>query len=348
LIFVGLVVLWLLILVPTVSRRRQEVARPSKAALSGRVLQRQQVNRPARRRTEEVDEVSELDEVGSVTEDVPAQRIGAPGVEQDSADVAGARRDDTADPGEDDAAEADGDEAASTHGAGAPIDAAGEHGDPLWERPAPRYRPGRGGFDPAAAAVAAQARYAFRRRIVFALLVATVVTGVTAVLVAPVLWWLHGSVDVLLVGYLVYLRRQVRMEETIRERRAARMAGTRQPAAAEDPDLDEWARRCREALAGAAAASGDPETGDLDKDDLRADKQATGDDGAPERAVAEAPAPATEELEPALPRLQSAAPPSLPSGTALLGVSTPICPPSIGTPGMTTGARRASDRLLGS
>ena len=34
-------------------------------------------------------------------------------------------------------------------------------------------------------------------------------------------------IDVALVGYLVYLRGQVRMEEAIRDRRAARMAGTR-------------------------------------------------------------------------------------------------------------------------
>ena len=39
-IFAGLVVMWLLILVPAVARHRQEVARPSVAALSGRVLDR--------------------------------------------------------------------------------------------------------------------------------------------------------------------------------------------------------------------------------------------------------------------------------------------------------------------
>ena len=39
-IFASLVVLWLLILVPAVARHRQEVARPSVAALSGRVLAR--------------------------------------------------------------------------------------------------------------------------------------------------------------------------------------------------------------------------------------------------------------------------------------------------------------------
>ena len=40
LIFTGLVVLWLLILVPAVARHQQEVARPSGASLAGRVLAR--------------------------------------------------------------------------------------------------------------------------------------------------------------------------------------------------------------------------------------------------------------------------------------------------------------------
>src|SRR5699024_473259 len=43
---------------------------------------------------------------------------------------------------------------------------------------------------------------------------------------APVLWWLHAIVDVSLVGYLVYLRRQVRIENEIRERRTARLRGS--------------------------------------------------------------------------------------------------------------------------
>ena len=55
-IFASLVVLWLLILVPAVARHRQEVARPSVAALSGRVLARS-----PRRRGQEVDRMSERD-----------------------------------------------------------------------------------------------------------------------------------------------------------------------------------------------------------------------------------------------------------------------------------------------
>ncbi|WP_181783200.1 hypothetical protein [Pseudonocardia pini] len=62
LIFAGLVVLWLLILVPAVARRRQEVERPSEAALAGRVLER-----PVRHRSLEVamDTDDERDELAT-------------------------------------------------------------------------------------------------------------------------------------------------------------------------------------------------------------------------------------------------------------------------------------------
>ena len=49
LIFTGLVVLWLLILVPAVARHQQEVARPSGASLAGRVLARPRRRMQARR-----------------------------------------------------------------------------------------------------------------------------------------------------------------------------------------------------------------------------------------------------------------------------------------------------------
>ena len=87
------------------------------------------------------------------------------------------------------------------------------------------------------------------------MLIVALVTGVVAGVAVPGMWWPHAAVDLVLVGYLVYLRRQVRLEEAIRERRAARMAGTRRQSAAEDPGLDEWARRGREETRGEQAAS---------------------------------------------------------------------------------------------
>jgi hypothetical protein len=85
------------------------------------------------------------------------------------------------------------------------------------------YRPGRGGYDPETAAVIAQARYAFRRRVVAFLLFASLATGLVAGFLYSIVWWGHAGVDLLLVGYLTYLRRQVRIEEEIRARRQARL-----------------------------------------------------------------------------------------------------------------------------
>jgi hypothetical protein len=89
------------------------------------------------------------------------------------------------------------------------------------------FRPGRGGYDPETAAIVAQAKYAFRRRVVGTLLLLALVTGVVAGVLYPLVWWGHAAVDVTLVSYLGYLRRQVRIEEEIRARRLARLGQSR-------------------------------------------------------------------------------------------------------------------------
>jgi len=90
-----------------------------------------------------------------------------------------------------------------------------------------RYRPGRGGFDPEAAEIAARAKYAFRQRVVLLLIILAVVTAAGAGFLTSSLWWLHGAVDLAFAGYLAYLRRQVRIEDEIRQRRLARLNSTR-------------------------------------------------------------------------------------------------------------------------
>lgn len=92
------------------------------------------------------------------------------------------------------------------------------------ERP---FRRGRGGYDPETAALVAQAKYAFRRRVVAFLLVAAVASGIVAGVFYAKLWYGHAALDLLLVGYLTYLRRQVRIEEEIRARRLARLQQVR-------------------------------------------------------------------------------------------------------------------------
>ena len=246
LIFTGLVVIWLLILVPAVARHQQEVARPSGASLEGRVLarprrRRNQGRRIARLLTEEGDVVDpdDLDQ-----DDTPTARE----TERPWVSTVRAGRGDAPETDEptDDVAEPE-----------PVVDDADDESGVRWERPPPRYRPGRGGFDPDEDAEKARARYAVRQRIVLTLLVFALLTGVAAAAAFPVVWWAHGAIDLALVVYLIYLRRQVRMEATIRARRAARMAGTRRTLAADDRDLDEWARRGREVTRRPAPAETD-------------------------------------------------------------------------------------------
>jgi hypothetical protein len=94
-------------------------------------------------------------------------------------------------------------------------------------RPVP-LRPGRGGFDPEAAEQARAYRYRRRRRIAMALLAIAAVCAVLGVLGITVAWAGAAVAAVLLALYLAYLRRQVRIEESIRQRRAARLERARQ------------------------------------------------------------------------------------------------------------------------
>ncbi|GAA4488729.1 hypothetical protein GCM10023094_49020 [Rhodococcus olei] len=94
------------------------------------------------------------------------------------------------------------------------------------EDPAP-HRRGRGGFDPEADAIARAARYSFRQRAVLGLVLAAIMTAALALIVSPTLWWVSVAAVLGLVGYLVYLRRQVQFEQEIRRRRMARLTRSR-------------------------------------------------------------------------------------------------------------------------
>ncbi|WP_069161710.1 divisome protein SepX/GlpR [Nocardia altamirensis] len=89
-------------------------------------------------------------------------------------------------------------------------------------------RRGRGGFDPEADAIARAARYTFRQRAVLGLVLVALLCGGLAVAINPLFWWGTGLACLVAVGYLAYLRKQVRMEEDIRRRRAARLSRAEQ------------------------------------------------------------------------------------------------------------------------
>ena len=235
-IFVGLVVMWLLILVPAVARRRQEVARPSVTALSGRVLERtprrdpDAEREPAAGRDVEVDVRHELEPEHAVatrteTEGRSAARVPRPGEPRSRWSSPGRPRRMDAPPRR--PRRGGRRRAPSPHTARRAV-------PPM--RP-PATAPAAAATTREAAAVAARARYAFRQRVVLILLhpvrrqrggrgvhAATALVGRTAPSMSC------------LVGYLAYLRRQVRVEEAIRQRRSAGPAAPRRAPAAEDDD----------------------------------------------------------------------------------------------------------------
>jgi hypothetical protein len=88
-------------------------------------------------------------------------------------------------------------------------------------------RRGRGGFDPEADAVAREARYTFRQRTLLGLAFVSIMAGALALIVSPLVWWLCALSFAGLVGYLAYLRRQVRIEQEIRRRRTERLNRSR-------------------------------------------------------------------------------------------------------------------------
>lgn len=183
LIVVALVVAWLVVLVPMVVRKRQEIARTADSALAARVVRSGSAEDTGPREETE-DPREDFAMLDSATVDLEPEEDGFTYTDDFAED-------------EDDYA------------------------------PEPRrFRPGRGGFDPDAAARAARAKYAFRQRIVLLMILTAVLTLITALVMTPLLWWAHALIDIALAGYLTYLRRQVRIEEEIRERRQARMTAT--------------------------------------------------------------------------------------------------------------------------
>lgn len=200
LIIVALAAAWLVVLVPMIARKRQAVAQTTDSALAARVVRS-----------------------GS----------GAEAAEEEFAMTQTVQQ--VADP-EPDELEDDDFEYADSDETDRPEDV--RHYRP--DRDERRYRPGRGGFDPEAAEIAARAKYAFRQRIVLALILVALLTAGGGAFLTGMLWWVQALVDVALVSYLVYLRRQVRIENEIRQRRLARLDRARRRAASRRDVRDEY------------------------------------------------------------------------------------------------------------
>lgn len=88
-------------------------------------------------------------------------------------------------------------------------------------------RRGRGAYDPMADRQAAEQRAHARQRTALILVGLSVVAVIAALLTVPAVWWFAGGTVMLLAAYLTYLRRQVRLEESLRRRRIERMRRAR-------------------------------------------------------------------------------------------------------------------------
>jgi len=236
LIIVALVVAWLLVLVPIVARRRQEVARTADSTLAARVVRsggvRASVEEESMSETSDPDTARDLDDLEYDELDEFDEELDGPGDADEEADIAESGQDAEADYDDEYVDEYDDEDLDDEAGYEDYAEYDDYEEDDGVARP---YRPGRGGFDPEAAALTARAKYALRQRIVVLLLVLAVVSAVAGGFLMPLIWWAHVAVDLFLVGYLTYLRRQVRIEQEIRDRRTARLGSTRrvhvQPAA---------------------------------------------------------------------------------------------------------------------
>jgi hypothetical protein len=70
-------------------------------------------------------------------------------------------------------------------------------------------------------------KFKFRKRMLTVLTLATIASAVAAFTLTPIAWWVCGSLGAVTLLYLGYLRRQTRIEERLRRRRAQRMARAR-------------------------------------------------------------------------------------------------------------------------
>ncbi|GAS94269.1 membrane protein [Mycolicibacterium canariasense] len=82
-------------------------------------------------------------------------------------------------------------------------------------------------FESKTAQAVSARKYTFRKRVLSVMAALLMVTAALPFLLGPGMWWACGSVATVTVLYLAYLRRQTRIEEQLRRRRAHRMMRSR-------------------------------------------------------------------------------------------------------------------------
>jgi hypothetical protein len=264
LLWISLVILWLFVLVPMLISKRDAVRRTSDVALATRVLNSSRNARLLRRSgpaaghasdpdwrpsaddlDEEPDEADEdvaepvgravvraavveeesgpdyLD-VDVVEEDAEALPVGKsePQNEELPLDFDEADEQEVDEADEDDRSDDEYEYVADSSGLEAPSESDLQLADSLSAARRRRYE------SKTATAVSVR-KYKFRKRMLMALAVMMVGSAVAAFTVSSALWWVCGSISGVTLLYLAYLRRQTRIEERLRRRRAQRVARAR-------------------------------------------------------------------------------------------------------------------------
>lgn len=264
LILVGLAAAWLVVLVPMVARRREEVPENDDESVGFRVVGRTERRVPVMSRTamargddrvgfdadsDDVDGVGDVgrldaadgfddvDEESLVEDLVDEDRFGSSRGDAEDVDLRKPARRAVETPVVERVIPAPSGREARRYD-DTRSDSLREYDDlrrqreterrtPVREGRAP-VREGRGGFDPAAADRARAQRFRQRQRMALVLFVLTLVGVGLGLLAVPGGYIGAVVAGSLLVLYFAYLRRQVRIEESIRARRSARLERARQ------------------------------------------------------------------------------------------------------------------------
>lgn len=264
LLWISLVVLWLFVLVPMLISKRDAVRRTSDVALATRVLNSATGARLLRRtgpaaghRSDpdwQPQESSDLeDDVDDEDED--EQPLATQPVAQADVESTDSDDQDLVPPTESAADEGEAELVAEEQTAAAEMrEAEAEPDDPdevaedpeedaaqyeyvddtsgieIAAEPSPVAAPvasRRHRYDSKTSAAVSARKYRFRKRMVMTLSLSMLAAALVAYLVTPTAWWACGGVGGVTVLYLVYLRRQTRIEQRLRLRRMQRVARSR-------------------------------------------------------------------------------------------------------------------------
>lgn len=267
LLWISLVVLWLFVLVPMLTSRRDAVRRTSDVALATRVLTTGQSARlfkrggpaaghlsdPAWQPT--ADEAEDLDDQEAEPESAVVVAAADRGAEPDYLDVDVVDENSGALPAaaeaEVEAVEAEADElepAADEYEYVDDTSGLEAEAEPPMNMAAVASASAerRRSREARTAAAVSTRKYEFRRRTLLTMATILVLSALLAFTVAPTAWWICGTTAGVTMLYLAYLRRQTRIEEQVRARRLRRMARSRfEPEDVADGDFEVSPSRLR-------------------------------------------------------------------------------------------------------